>query len=80
MHSTPSKLAGMVGASLVHAGHAGGLEGRILMLPGTRMTLLGNTHRLPQQYLLTSLLVDIFAQISKYDLWKLLNCNLWLTC
>ena len=38
MHITPGKLAGMVGAPLVHAGHAGTLEGRMLMLPGTRIT------------------------------------------
>jgi len=44
MHITPGKLAGMVGAPLVHAGHAGTLEGRILVVPGTQMTSQGNTH------------------------------------
>lgn len=44
MHTTPGKIAGMVGAPLVHAGHAGTLEGRVLMFPGTRITSQANTH------------------------------------
>lgn len=44
MHVTPGKLANMVGAPLIHAGHCGPLEGQMLMLPGTRLTSQIKTH------------------------------------
>jgi len=37
MHKTPGKLAALVGAPLLHAGHTGMLEGGFLVVPGTRL-------------------------------------------
>jgi len=37
MHKTPGKLAGLIGAPLLHAGHTGMLEGEFLLVPGTRL-------------------------------------------
>lgn len=39
MHITPSVLASLVGAPLLHAGHTGVLEGRFLTVPGTRLSV-----------------------------------------
>jgi predicted amidohydrolase len=39
MERTPGIFAGLIGAPLLHAGHASVIEGRMLALPGTRLTL-----------------------------------------
>ena len=39
MRATPGRLAGLIGAPLIHAGHAGILEGGFLTVPGTRLTV-----------------------------------------
>jgi len=39
MHRTPGRLAAMIGAPILHAGHTGILEGDYLMVPGTRLTV-----------------------------------------
>lgn len=39
MHRTPGRLAAMIGAPILHAGHTGILEGGYLMVPGTRLTV-----------------------------------------
>lgn len=39
MHKTPGKLAALIGAPLLHAGHTGMLEGRFLTIPGIRATV-----------------------------------------
>jgi predicted amidohydrolase len=49
MHRTPGRLAAMIGAPILHAGHTGTLEGGYLMVPGsrfnveTRTQLMGDT-------------------------------------
>lgn len=44
MHVTPGHLAGLVGAPLLHASHAGPLTGKMLMVPGTGITTKSNLH------------------------------------
>ena len=44
MHVTPGKLADLIGAPLVHAGHTGNLQGHMLMVPGTRIASKTNLH------------------------------------
>lgn len=44
MHVTPGKLAELIGAPLVHAGHTGPLNGQMLMMPGTRITSKVHLH------------------------------------
>ncbi|MGD1934654.1 MAG: carbon-nitrogen hydrolase family protein [Candidatus Phaeomarinobacter sp.] len=39
MHRTPGRLAAMIGAPILHAGHTGILEGGYLMVPGTRWNI-----------------------------------------
>lgn len=39
MERTPGTFAALIGAPLLHAGHASVIEGRMLALPGTRLTL-----------------------------------------
>ncbi len=43
MSETPRTLARLIGAPLVHAGHAGPLEGRFLLLPGSEASVVTKT-------------------------------------
>ncbi len=44
MHETPGHLSNVIGAPVVHAGHTGNLEGRMLLVPGTGMTIESRLH------------------------------------